>query len=81
MAEQVKKKLSQFMWCLLLTLHLILVYIVPSAPLFLAIKFGNVGLIVAAVLVFILVQIPIMFYAATKPHNLIEKLLEKIHKN
>lgn len=72
-------RIQQFLWCLLLTLHLIAVYIVPSIPLFLAIKFGSVGVIVAALLVFLCIQVPIMFYAATKPRNIIERLLEKIH--
>ena len=73
-----KKKLYKFGYLLLLALHLILVFVVPVIPWIFVLHNPHWWSILIAVGVFGVVQLPIMLYAATKDHSIIDKLFNKI---
>ena len=75
-----KTKLKLFGCCVLLTLHFILVYFVPGLPWYFVIKHGHdLGyFLMGCITVFL--QIPIMIYATTKEHSIMERLVMRIRE-
>jgi protein-S-isoprenylcysteine O-methyltransferase Ste14 len=73
-----KRKLKKFGYTLILTLHLLLVLFVPLVPWILLWCYQHNWLIAVGVVVFVGIQLPIMFYASTKEQSIIDKLLDKI---
>lgn len=73
-----KEKLRRFAYVLLLAIHLIMVFIVPVVPWVIALAHPKTWLVILACCVFIFIQLPIMIYACTKEHSIIDKLVEKI---
>ena len=73
-----KTKLKLFGCCVLLTLHFILVYFVPGLPWYFVIKHGHdLGYILMGCIT-VFLQIPIMIYATTKEHSIMEQLVMAI---
>lgn len=73
-----KTKLKLFGCCVLLTLHFILVYFVPGLPWYFVIKHGHdLGYILMGCIT-VFLQIPIMIYATTKEHSIMERLVMAI---
>lgn len=73
-----KKKLHKFGYLLLLALHLMLVFVVPIIPWIITLIHPQWYMVVMAICIFTFIQLPIMLYAATKEHSIIDKLIEKI---
>lgn len=75
-----KTKLKLFGCCVLLTLHFILVYFVPGLPWYFVIKHGHdLGYILMGCIT-VFLQIPIMIYATTKEHSIMERLVMTIRE-
>ena len=75
-----KTKLKLFGYCVLLTLHFILVYFVPGLPWYFVIKHGHdLGYILMGCIT-VFLQIPIMVYATTKEHSIMERLVMVIRE-
>ena len=73
-----KTRLKLFGYCVLLTLHFILVYFVPGLPWYFVIKHGHdLGYILMGCIT-VFLQIPIMVYATTKEHSIMERLVMAI---
>ena len=73
-----KKRLHKFAYLLLLALHLIAVFVVPIVPWVITLMHPQWYTVIAAICIFVLIQLPIMLYAATKDHSIIDKLIAKI---
>lgn len=73
-----KKKLHKFGYLLLLALHLIAVFVVPIVPWIITLIHPQWYMVVMAICIFTFIQLPIMLYAATKEHSIIDRLIEKI---
>lgn len=73
-----RNRMKKFAYVLLLAIHLIMVFVVPVVPWLIALAHPTPWLIALAVVVFMFIQLPIMIYASTKEHSIVEKLLHKI---
>lgn len=73
-----KNRLKLFGYCILLTLHVILVYFVPGLPWYFVVKHGHdLGFILMGIIT-VFLQLPIMIYATTKENSIMERLVMKI---
>ena len=73
-----KKKLHKFGYLLLLALHLMLVFVVPIIPWIIVLHHPHWWSILIAVVIFGMIQLPIMLHEATKDHSIIDRLFAKI---
>lgn len=73
-----KAKLKLLGYCILLTLHVVLVYFVPGLPWYFVVKHGhNLGFILMAIIT-VCLQIPLMIYATIKDNGVMARLIIKI---